>query len=47
LLEFYCPDDLEVLTSIGSTNLIKDHKVDRAYSDHLPLAIRLTVERKV
>lgn len=46
LLPFYNPEALRVLERIGATPLLKNGVIDRSISDHLPLVIRLDMERR-
>lgn len=45
LLPFYRPEALRVLDSIAGKPLIRNGRVDKDYSDHLPILINLETER--
>ncbi len=47
LLDFFCNDDLKVVTTIGQVDLLdRNGRPDqRSFSDHLPLYVKLETER--
>ena len=45
LLQYFSPDQLTVLDSIGGKSLMSNHKIDTSISDHLPILITLQIER--
>jgi hypothetical protein len=45
LLPYYSSSDLRVLTKVGSSDLLKDGRIDATFSDHLPIILRLNFER--
>jgi endonuclease/exonuclease/phosphatase (EEP) superfamily protein YafD len=47
LLEYYSTSGVKVLTSIGSRDLLREDRIDRQISDHLPLLVQLQTERGV
>jgi len=47
LLEFFSHNDLLVLTKIGSAELLRNNKPNKKFSDHLPIVVRLNLERAV
>jgi hypothetical protein len=44
LLDYYSSAALKVVTKIGDRDLLKDGKIDKSISDHLPLLVGLTIE---
>jgi len=44
LLPVFKMENLKVLTEIGDIPLLRAHKIDRSFSDHLPIMIKLPIE---
>jgi hypothetical protein len=47
LLEYYSPSALRVITRIGDRDLLRAGRIDASVSDHLPVLLRLEVQRSV
>lgn len=45
LLDVFSPEDLVIISEIGEKNLIKNFKISSETSDHLPIMIKLAIER--
>jgi hypothetical protein len=45
LLDFFSQDDLRVISEIGDKHLMTENGISAAYSDHLPIIVRLKIER--
>ncbi len=45
LLDFFSQDDLRVNSKIGDNNLMMENGISSYFSDHLPIIIRLQIER--
>jgi hypothetical protein len=45
LLQYYSPSELKILSEIGDHSLLKGGRIDTSISDHLPIFLRLDVER--
>lgn len=45
LLDFFLQDNLRVISKIGDNNLITETGISQSYSDHLPIAVKLQIER--
>ncbi|MGD1917680.1 MAG: hypothetical protein ACFCAD_01620 [Pleurocapsa sp.] len=45
LLDYFKSEDVSIISSIGSQSLIKNNKIDQSFSDHLPILIKLDIER--
>lgn len=45
LLTYYSPPGVRVITSIGNRDLLRNGKIDRSISDHLPILLRLNIEQ--
>lgn len=47
LLPCFAPKNLRVLTRIGDSELIRADRIAKEYSDHLPIVLRLNLERMI
>jgi hypothetical protein len=47
LLDYYNPSGLQIIQKVGSHNLVSGGKIDTSVSDHLPIFLRLELERGV
>jgi hypothetical protein len=47
LLDYYAPSALEIIDSIAGRSLLRNGRVDKSISDHLPIFLRLNLERGV
>ncbi len=45
LLDFFSNNDLRVISEIGDKHLMTENGISAAYSDHLPIIVRLKIER--
>lgn len=45
LLDFFSQADLKVISKIGDNNLMTENGISYSYSDHLPIIVKLQVER--
>ena len=45
LLDYFKSQDISIISKIGNQNLIKNNKIDKSFSDHLPIMIKLDIER--
>ena len=45
LLDFFSQDDLKVISKIGDKDLMTEQRISKTYSDHLPIIVRLQIER--
>jgi len=45
LLDFFLQDDLRVISKIGDNNLMTESGISSSYSDHLPIIVKLQIER--
>lgn len=47
LLDFFSQDDLRVISQIGDNNLMRKNGISSSYSDHLPIIVKLQIERMI
>lgn len=45
LLDFFSQNDLKVISQIGDNNLMTENGISSSYSDHLPIIVKLQIER--
>jgi hypothetical protein len=45
LLDFFSHNDLKVISKIGDKHLMTEQGITAAYSDHLPIMVKLQIER--
>lgn len=45
LLDFFSQDDLNVISQIGDNDLMTEIGISPSYSDHLPIIVKLQIER--
>ncbi len=45
LLDYFKSEDVSIITQVGDKNLLKNNKIDKSFSDHLPIMIKLDIER--
>ena len=45
LLDFFSQADLKVISKIGDNNLMTENGISSSYSDHLPIIVKLQIER--
>jgi hypothetical protein len=45
LLDFFLQEDLRVISKIGDNNLMSKSGISSSYSDHLPIIVKLKIER--
>lgn len=45
LLDFFSLNDLRVISKIGDKHLVTENGISAAYSDHLPIIVKLQIER--
>ncbi len=46
LLDVFSPSNLKILTEVNGHSLIRNDRINRQYSDHLPIVITLDLERE-
>lgn len=45
LLDYFKSEDLSIISQVGDKSLLKNNKIDKSFSDHLPIMIKLDIER--
>lgn len=45
LLDYFKTQDISVISQVGEQSLLKNNKINKAFSDHLPIMIKLDIER--
>lgn len=45
LLDYFKSEDVSIVSQIGNKSLLKNNKINNSFSDHLPIMIKLDIER--
>ena len=45
LLNYFKSEDITIISQVGNKDLIKNNKIDKSFSDHLPIMVKLDIER--
>ena len=45
LLNYFKSEDISIISQIRDKSLLKNNKIDKSFSDHLPIMIKLDIER--
>ncbi|HEY9668989.1 MAG TPA: hypothetical protein V6C91_19420, partial [Coleofasciculaceae cyanobacterium] len=45
LLDFFSQADLKVISKVGDNNLMTENGISPSYSDHLPIIVKVQIER--
>ncbi len=43
LLKYFRSDDVSIISQIGDKNLLKNNRINKSFSDHLPITIKLNI----
>lgn len=45
LLDYFKSEDISIVSRVGQKSLLRNHKINQSFSDHLPIMIKLDIER--